>query len=121
MSHHRDTRQLIIYDIERRESVSWQTLIWLVAFGLYLLNIGVGLVAQFAHYHFGVAHHVLYFVVFASALLATATMLHPLLCLTLSALAYMPLAKPGTWVHPTVAVFGLSGYLLTVPSIGLFG
>ncbi len=86
--------------------------IWSIALSLYLINMGVGLAAQMRWYHFGLTHHILYFLVFVSAIGATLVSLHPLMLLTLSALTYMPFSKPGTWRHPTAASFGLLGYFL---------
>ena len=85
-----------------------------LAFGLYLINLGVGLAAQFGQMHFGRAHHWLYFVVFLSAIAAAVLRFHPALLLTLAALALMPKSKPRTWQHPTLAVTGLIGYGLTL-------
>lgn len=83
-----------------------------LAFGLYLANLLVGAAAQFTQLHFGLAHHILYFVVFASAVLATLVSFHPALLLTLLMLALMPKSKPGRWTHPAAALLGLTGYLI---------
>ena len=78
-----------------------------VAFGLYLLNLAVGVAAQLRLARFGVWHHVLYFGVFASAVAA--------LVLAQEAwLAYFPRARPRTWLHPALGAVGLVGYLLAV-------
>jgi hypothetical protein len=89
-----------------------QTLYW-CAFGLYLLNIVVGIIAQLKLYHFGKAHHILYFIVFASAIFATLVHFHPALLLTLLALFLMPKSRPWTWKHPFCAALGLLGYVLS--------
>jgi hypothetical protein len=84
------------------------------AFTLYVLNLVVGVVAQFRVYHFGVVHHILYFIVFAAALLAAVMRFHPALLLTLCALAAMPKSKPGRWLHPACALLGLLGYCCAI-------
>lgn len=86
-----------------------------MAFGLYLINLGVGAAAQWAHLRLGWLHHALYFAVFSSAAVALVAWPHPLLCVTLAALCYMPLSRPGTWKHPTAALIGLSGYIASFP------
>lgn len=86
--------------------------LWAIAFTLYLINMGVGFAAQMRWYHFGLTHHILYFFVFVTAIGATLVSFHPFLLMTLSALTYMPVSKPGTWKHPMAALVGLSGYLL---------
>lgn len=85
-----------------------------VAFGLYLLNLAVGLAAQLRLGRFGVWHHVLYFAVFASALAALVLAREGWLLLTAACLAYFPRARPRTWVHPALGIVGLMGYLLAV-------
>jgi hypothetical protein len=81
--------------------------------GAYALNVAVGLMAQFGGRSFGVWHHVLYAVVFATAILAIILAFHPALVVTLGALAAFPKARPRTPLHPTLAAVGLLGYLLT--------
>ncbi len=88
--------------------------IFYAAFGLYCVNMLVGVIAHLRLYHFGKAHHVLYFVVFVSAGLATAASFHPALLLTLAALALMPKSRPWTWKHPVCAGLGLIGYGLAL-------
>lgn len=85
-----------------------------VAIGLYCVNNLVGLIAQLRWYHFGKAHHILYFFVFLSAIVASLFNFHPALLLTLAALAMMPKSKPWTWKHPVCAVLGGLGYLITL-------
>lgn len=82
--------------------------------GLYVANLMVGVVAQFGGMRFGIAHHVLYALVFGSAILATIVSFHPGLLVTLGALAVFPKARPGTFWHPALAVVGLLGYLAAV-------
>jgi len=87
---------------------------WIVVgLGTYLVNVAVGLLAQFRRKHFGVWHHVLYAVVFGTAIGATVFAFHPALLLTLGALALFPRARPRTRLHPLLAVVGLAGYLLS--------
>ena len=86
--------------------------VWPSAIVLYVLNLGVGFMAQMRWYDFGLAHHILYFFVFVSAIAATLVHFHPLLLITLADLTYMPVSKPGTWKHPAAAMVGFSGYLL---------
>ena len=87
---------------------------WILHLGaaLYAINLAVGLAAQLLRAHFGVFHHWLYAVVFAAAIAAAVFAFHPALLVTLAALAAMPLTKPGSKPHPSVAVIGASGYLL---------
>jgi hypothetical protein len=85
-----------------------------VGFVLYVGNLVVGAAAQTGRFHFGLAHHVLYFVVFAAAGLATLFSFHAGLLLTLGALALMPRARPGTWRHPALALVGLAGYTMAL-------
>lgn len=91
--------------------------VYLCAFGLYCLNLCVGVIAHFRLYHFGKAHHILYFVVFAMAFAATIFTFHPALLLTLAALAYLPKSRPWTWKHPVCAVCGLLGYIFSIVPI----
>jgi len=85
-----------------------------VAFGLYLLNLAVGVAAQLRLARFGVWHHVLYFGVFASAVAALVLAQEAWLGLTVACLAYFPRARPRTWLHPALGAVGLVGYLLAV-------
>jgi hypothetical protein len=88
---------------------------WIViGFTAYLLNFGVGLMAQLGGRRFGSWHHVLYAVVCISSGLAALLAFHPALVVTLAALAAFPKARPRTVLHPTLAVIGLLGYLLTL-------
>jgi hypothetical protein len=89
-------------------------IIFYAAFGLYCLNLIVGVVAQLRLYHFGKAHHVLYFFVFVGTGVTTILAFHPTLLLTLLALAFMPKSRPRTWKHPVCAGVGLLGYALTL-------
>lgn len=83
-----------------------------IAFGLYLANLLVGAAAQFTRRHLGLAHHILYFIVFTTAVLAALVSFHPALLLTLLMLALMPKSKPGHWTHPAAALLGVTGYLI---------
>ncbi len=83
-----------------------------IGFGLYGVNLIIGVLAQTRQMHFGVWHHVLYFIVFWAAALATLFTWNAFLLLTIAALAVMPKSKPGTWRHPLIALIGLCGYLL---------
>ncbi len=85
-----------------------------VGFGLYVLNLLVGLAAQFRLARFGLWHHGLYLVVFVSAVLALVFAREWWLLLTVGCLALFPRARPRTWLHPTLGVVGLVGYLLSV-------
>lgn len=93
-------------------NLSW-ILPWTLHVGasLYAINLAVGLAAQLLHANFGVFHHWLYAVVFASAIAATLFAFEWGLLLTIAALAAMPLTKPGTPWHPAVAIAGVIGYL----------
>jgi len=82
-----------------------------VGAGLYASNLAVGLSAQVRGTHFGRLHHGLYALVFAAALAATIFAWHPALLLTLAALTAMPLTKPRSAWHPTVAILGALGYV----------
>jgi hypothetical protein len=95
----------------------WSQWVFWAAFGLYVVNLGVGVVAQLRLYHFGKAHHLLYFIVFASAFIAAVVRFHPALLVTLLALAVMPKTKPGGWLHPMCAVVGLSGYCWAIAEL----
>ncbi|GIW35417.1 MAG: hypothetical protein KatS3mg072_2750 [Meiothermus sp.] len=85
-----------------------------VGFGLYVLNMLVGLAAQFRLGHFGIWHHGLYLVVFICAVLAMVFAREWWLLLTVGCLALFPKARPRTWLHPTLGMVGLVGYLLAV-------
>lgn len=89
------------------------TLAWTLHLGaaLYAINLAVGLSAQLLHARFGAAHHWLYGVVFAGAIVATALAFHPALVVTVLALAAMPVTKPGSAAHSAIAVAGALGYL----------
>jgi hypothetical protein len=80
---------------------------------LYAINLAVGIAAQLRHANFGVFHHWLYALVFAAAVAAAVFAFHPALLLTLLALAIMPLTKPHTVWHPSVAAAGALGYVAT--------
>lgn len=82
-----------------------------VAAALYAINLAVGLAAQVLRANFGAFHHWLYAVVFAAAVAAAVFAFHPALLLTILALAVMPLTKPHTAWHPSVAVVGALGYV----------
>lgn len=84
------------------------------AFALYALNLLVGLAAQFRLGHFGIWHHVLYFLVFASAVAALVFAREWWLLLTVACLAIFPKARPRTTLHPVLGVVGLVGYLLAL-------
>ncbi len=90
------------------------SLVLYLAFGLYLANMLVGIVAQLRWWHFGKAHHVLYFAVCVSTLGAIILHFHPALIVTAIALALMPKSRPWTWKHPVCAVSGLIGYIWVV-------
>jgi hypothetical protein len=90
-----------------------QTVFW-YSFGLYCVNLAVGVAAQLRLYHFGRAHHVLYFVVCVSAGAALVTRWHPAMLLTVLALACIPTTKPrskhGSGLHVVFALVGFLGY-----------
>jgi hypothetical protein len=96
-------------------SSSFGNIVFWCAFGLYCANIFVGIVAHLRWFHFGKAHHILYFVVFAFAIAATVFAFHPALLLTLLALSLLPKSRPWTWKHPVCALAGLLGYVLCLP------
>lgn len=89
---------------------------WLLglAFALYLLNFAVGLAAQLRLGRFGVWHHLLYFAVFVSAAATLVFLRSPWLAVTVACLAIFPRARPRTWLHPTLGVVGLAGYVLAL-------
>lgn len=74
----------------------------------------VGIIARLGKYHFGRFHHLLYFLVFASAILSM--FLEPALSLgcTLLCLSIMPFIKAKSFLHPFVAGIGLVGWILYV-------
>ena len=88
-----------------------------LGFGLYLLNFAVGFAAQFRLARFGIWHHLLYFVVFGGAVAALVFAREWWLLLTVACLAGFPRARPRTWIHPTLGVVGLVGYLLAVGTL----
>ncbi len=94
--------------------LNWVAWILTVAFALYLLNFAVGLAAQLRLGRFGIWHHLLYFAVFVSALAALVFLRAGWLLLTVACLAVFPRARPRTWLHPTLGVLGLVGYLLAL-------
>ncbi len=81
--------------------------------GLYAINLLVGLAAQLGR-RFGVWHHVLYALVFGAAIAASIASFHPALLITVLALAAMPKTRPGTRLHPLIALVGLSGYVIAL-------
>lgn len=91
--------------------VGW--LFW-IAFGLYSLNLLVGLAAQLRLGHFGVWHHLLYLVVFLSAAAALLWLQEWFLLITVACLAVFPKARPRTWIHPTLGIVGLLGYIMAI-------
>lgn len=94
--------------------LNWMSLFLAVGFGLYVLNLLVGLAAQLRLARFGLWHHGLYLVVFLSAVLALVLTREWWLLLTVACLALFPKARPHTWLHPTLGATGLVGYLLSV-------
>jgi hypothetical protein len=106
-------------------SISATAFIFWLAFGLYCVNLVVGAVAQVGWYHFGRAHHGLYFVVFVCAVFVAVMYRHPALLLTLGALAVMPKTRSkhllqkrwGVLIHPTLALIGLLGYSVVAGTI----
>jgi hypothetical protein len=93
-------------------TLSW-SLAWTLHLGAtsYAINLAVGLAAQLLRANFGVFHHWLYAVVFAAAIAAAVFAFHPALLVTIAALAAMPLTKPNTAWHPSVALVGALGYV----------
>ena len=85
-----------------------------VGLSLYLVNCAAGLAAQLGLVRLGVWHHVMYAVVFASAIAALVFAFHPALLVTALALALFPRARPRTPSHPALAVIGLGGYLFAL-------
>lgn len=79
---------------------------------LYAINLAVGLAAQVLRANFGAFHHWLYALVFATTVAAAVFAFHPALLVTVVALAAMPLTKPRTIWHPSVAVVGALGYVV---------
>lgn len=78
---------------------------------MYLTNSAVGLLARFGGMRFGIWHHLLYGLVFASTVLALVLERRPWLILTVVVLAAFPRARPSTLWHPLLAAIGLCGYL----------
>jgi hypothetical protein len=85
-----------------------------VGFSLYVLNLLVGLAAQLRLAHFGLWHHGLYLLVFISTLAALVYSKEWWLLLTVACLTLFPKARPRTWLHPTLGMVGLLGYLLSI-------
>lgn len=85
-----------------------------LGFGLYMVNLAVGLAAQLRLARFGIWHHLLYFVVFAAALAAMVWAREWWLGLTVACLALFPRARPRTWLHPALGILGLLGYVLAI-------
>lgn len=77
----------------------------------YAANLLVGASAQWGGRRWGALHHVLYALVFVSALGAALTTLHPALGVTLTALVLLPFTRGGSLGHPLVAAAGSAGYL----------
>ena len=92
-------------------TVSWTHATLHVGAALYAVNLCVGLSAQIFETRFGAFHHWLYAVVFAGAVAATVFAFHPALLVTIAALAALPLTKPRTPLHPTLAIAGSLGYV----------
>jgi len=84
------------------------------AMGLYAANLIVGVVAFFGRISFGRFHHYLYFAVFVLAGLAAVLRFSPPLLITLICLAVLPRFSPRGWKHPTAAVLGMSGYVISL-------
>jgi hypothetical protein len=78
---------------------------------LYASNLLVGVSAQWGRTRWGALHHLLYALVFVSALGAALVTLHPGLGVTLTALAALPFTRGGSVGHPLVAAAGGLGYL----------
>ncbi|MGH1341399.1 MAG: hypothetical protein ACRBN8_07610 [Nannocystales bacterium] len=87
------------------------TWVFQLGLALYAVNLLVGLAARFAGARFGLWHHVLYALVFASAIAAAIWAFHPGLLLTLVALAAIPWLPTRSGWHPALATFGFAGYL----------
>lgn len=77
---------------------------------MYAFNCGMGLMAQQRGRRYGTWHHVVYALVFVTAIAALVWSYHPGLWLTVAALALFPKARPRTWLHPTLALVGAIGY-----------
>ncbi|GEM_PF-3679665 len=93
-------------------------LFFYVGFGLYSVNVLVGLWARFGGGRFGMFHHILYASVLLGALTAIVCSYHPALLLTLAVLASFPLVSSRSWLHPALAILGAAGYVLalTIPN-----
>ncbi|MCS6807213.1 MAG: hypothetical protein RML40_00600 [Bacteroidota bacterium] len=87
------------------------------AFGLYCVNMLVGLIAQARLWHFGSAHHMLYFVVFMSCIITIFVSFRCSLLIVAASLVYMPRSRPWTWKHPSCAFVGFVGYVLAIMRI----
>ncbi len=95
-----------------------EQLLFFVGLALYLANLALGVAVQtrFVSLHrMRWVHHVLYFFVFAGAILALVGLLISekrwwLLSLTVGALAVLPRYKGGTRAHMILALLGLVGY-----------
>jgi len=96
----------------RRYLLQHVTWVFQLGLALYGLNLLVGLAARFAGARFGVWHHVLYALVFASAIAAAVLAFHPGLVLTLAALTAIPWLPARSRWHPALAVVGFTGYLV---------
>ena len=79
------------------------------AFWLYGANMGVGVVAFVARVHFGLAHHILYFVVTAAVAIALVVSQEWLLVGTLFCLGLLSRLSARSLWHPAVASFGCLG------------
>lgn len=77
---------------------------------LYAANLAVGLLAKVKGMKFGIAHHVLYGVVFVAAIVAAVFAFEWAILLTLGVLCVFPFAKPHKALHPALGVLGALGY-----------
>jgi hypothetical protein len=91
-----------------------QDLVLWGAFGLYVVNLVIGITAQLKLYHFGKVHHYIYFFVVVASIAAMVVHFHPALLLTLISLILMPKSKPWTWKHPACAAVGFLGFLFAL-------
>lgn len=83
----------------------------LIAVGLYAANVCVGASAKVFGAKFGVWHHVLYAVVFGSAIVAAIFAFSPWLLVTVAALIAIPSVSARSNWHPVIAIVGLVGYV----------